>query len=197
MSDEMTVPIMPTLLTSPRRVSTPLDALLVDLDTAAHEIAAARPRAVATALAGHLGRPGLLAPALRRSSARSYQTNVVHVDPLGRYSLVALVWRPGQRTSIHSHASWCVVGVHEGCEQERSFRLADGFAVETERRTMLAGDVAAVAAGDDDVHEVRNSGTGVTISLHVYGLDYRAAGSSILRTFAELDDVTGAGPVPR
>ena len=86
------------------------------------------------------------------------------------------MWRPGQRTPIHSHASWCVVGVHEGCEQERSFRLAGGRAVETDRRTMLVGDVAALDAGDDDIHEVRNAGDGVTISLHVYGLDYRAAG---------------------
>lgn len=50
---------------------------------------------------------------------------------------------------------------------------------------MRVGDVAVLDAGDDDIHEVRNAGDGVTISLHVYGLDYRAAGSSILRTFAE------------
>jgi predicted metal-dependent enzyme (double-stranded beta helix superfamily) len=177
---------MSTALTSPMRASTPMTALLTDLDAAVDESVAARPGAVAAALADHLRRPRLLAPVHRRSSARSYRTNIVHVDPFGRFSLVALVWRPGQRTPIHSHASWCVVGVHEGCEQERSFRLAGGSVVETGRRTLLAGDVVAVAAGDDDIHEVRNAGTGVTISLHVYGLDYRAAGSSILRTFLEL-----------
>jgi predicted metal-dependent enzyme (double-stranded beta helix superfamily) len=75
--------------------------------------------------------------------------------------------------------------VHEGCEQERSFQLTGGRAVETGRRTMVAGDVTALAAGDDDIHEVRNAGSGVTLSLPVYGLDHRAASSSILRTFAE------------
>jgi len=172
-----------TLVTSPKRPATPLGALLADLDAAVDEPGATRPEVVAAALADHLGRPGLLAPAHRRSSARRYRTNVIHVHPTGRYSLVALVWRPGQRTPIHSHASWCVVGVHEGSEQERSFRLAGGRVVETGRRTMISGEVAALAVGDDDIHEVRNAGPGVTISLHVYGLDYRAARSSVLRTF--------------
>jgi 3-mercaptopropionate dioxygenase len=98
---------------------------------------------------------------------------------------VALVWRAGQRTAIHSHACWGVVGVHEGREQERSFRLSGGRVVETGRRTMSGGDVTVVGAGDHDIHEVRNADDGVTISLHVYGLDYRAAGSSILHTFDE------------
>lgn len=177
---------MTSLLTSPRRpATTALAALLSDLDAAADAPTTTRPTSVAAALAPHLGRPGLLPPAMRRSSSRHYRTNIVHVDPIARFSLVALVWRPGQRTPIHSHASWCVVGVHAGCEQERSFVLAGGRAVETDRRTMVVGDVGALDPGDGDIHEVRNAGHGVTISLHVYGLDYCAAGSSILRTFAE------------
>ena len=177
---------MSPLLTSPHRPTTAaLRALLADLDAAADSPLPVRPASIAAALADHVGRPGLLTPALRRSSAHRYRTNVVHVDPIGRFSLVALVWRPGQRTPVHSHASWCVVGVHQGREQERSFAVAGGRAVEIDRRTMLVGDVAALDAGDDDIHEVRNAGHGETISLHVYGLDYRAAGSSILRTFVE------------
>src|SRR4051794_27319532 len=173
---------MPTLLTSPRRPATAaLDALLADLDAATDAALATRPTMVAATLADHLGRPGLLPPSLRRSSAQHDRTNVVHVDRTAPFSLVALVWRPGQRTPVHSHASWCVVGVHEGCEQERSFQLTGGRVVETGRRTMVAGDVTALAAGDDDIHEVRNAGRGVTIWLHVYGLDHRAASSSILR----------------
>ncbi len=185
-SDEMTVLPMSLLLTSPGpRTTAALAELLADLDDAVGSPITTRPATVATALAGHLGRPGLLTPELRRSSADRYRTNVVHVDPNARFSLVALVWRPGQRTPIHSHASWCVVGVHEGCEQERSFRLVDGRPVETGRRTMVAGDVAALDAGDDDIHEVRNAGHSVIVSLYVYGLDYRATGSSILRSFGE------------
>ncbi|MET0577544.1 MAG: cysteine dioxygenase, partial [Ilumatobacteraceae bacterium] len=80
-----------------------------------------RAAAVAAALVPYLGRRELLAPAHRRSSAQRYRTNVVHVGAGGAYSIVALVWRPGQRTPIHSHRSWCVVGVHEGRELERTF----------------------------------------------------------------------------
>src|SRR4051794_28720676 len=140
---------MPTLVTSPPRPATAaLAALLGDLDAAAATPIARRPATVAAALGAHLGRPGLLPPALRRSSAQRYRTNVVHVEPTAPYSLVALVWRPGQRTPVHSHASWCVVGVHKGSEQERSFRLSGGRALETGRRTMVAGDVAVLDAGD-------------------------------------------------
>src|SRR4051794_16623279 len=113
------------------RPTAALATLLADLDDAAGALLPTRPAAVAEALAGHLGRRGLLTPGQRRSSARRYRTNVVHVDPAGRWSLVALVWRPGQRTSIHSHTSWCVVGVHQGREQERSFRLVGDRVVET------------------------------------------------------------------
>src|SRR5688500_2900707 len=83
------------------------------------------PALVAEALQGHLGDTTLLAPEHRRSSPDGYRANVVHVAPDGSFSLVALVWRPGQRTAVHSHRSWCVVGVHEGVEEERSFTVVE------------------------------------------------------------------------
>src|SRR4051794_19147809 len=131
-----------------------LAALLADLDVAVGGRTAVPTSDVAGALRPHLGRRDLLAADHRRAAVDRYRTNVVHVDPAGRWSLVALVWRPGQRTPIHSHASWCVVGVHEGRELERTFRLVDGRAREVERRVIGAGDVVACDAGDDDIHEV-------------------------------------------
>jgi predicted metal-dependent enzyme (double-stranded beta helix superfamily) len=162
-------------------VSTLLDDLIHDLTRADHD-----PAAVAAALQGYLGEPGLLEPAHRRSSPHHYRTNVVHVAPDGSFSLVALVWRPGQRTSIHSHQSWCVVGVHEGVEEERSFSLVErdlqsALLLEGVRR-YRPGSVTWLSA-EDEIHDVTNVGGGTAISLHVYGLDYRQLGSSILDTF--------------
>jgi 3-mercaptopropionate dioxygenase len=157
-------------------------ALIRDLDAVMAHPLASRPALAAAALRPYLGQSRLLGHHHRRSSAEGYRTNIVHVDPAGTYSVVALVWRPGQRTPIHSHASWCVVGIHQGREVERSFRRCGAGVVETGRRTMSAGDVAWLEA-DDDIHDVANADDGTTISIHVYGLDYRITGSSIAGTF--------------
>ena len=143
-----------------------------------------QPSAVALALAPYLGRKDLLRAADRRSSRDHYRTNVIHVDPRGAYSVVALVWKPGQRTPIHSHRSWCVVGVHEGRELERSFRVADRGLVQVDEHVLEQGHVTWLLEGEQDIHDVANADAATTISIHVYGLDYAAAGSSILDVYA-------------
>ena len=61
-----------------------------------------------------LGRPGLLTPEQEAGDPDRFRTHLLHVPDDGAYSLVAAVWRPGQRTPIHDHVAWCVVGVHRG-----------------------------------------------------------------------------------
>jgi len=161
--------------------SAALDELIDGIQAAVSE-----PARVAAVLHRHLGDPTLLAPEHRVSSPDSYRTNVVHVAPDGSFSLVALVWLPGQRTSIHSHRSWCVVGVHEGVEEERTFSLvehdgASALALEDVRR-YGPGAVTWLDA-EEEIHDVTNGGSSTAISLHVYGLDYRRDGSSILAAF--------------
>jgi predicted metal-dependent enzyme (double-stranded beta helix superfamily) len=146
---------------------------------------ARRPAAVAVALAPYLGRGDQLRDVDRRGSPDHYRTNVIHVHPRGAYSIVALVWQPGQRTPIHSHRSWCVVGVHEGREMERSFRVAAGSLVEVDEHVLEQGHVTWLLEGDQDIHDVANADGATTISIHVYGLDYAAAGSSILDVYIE------------
>ena len=148
---------------------------------------ARQPATVALALAPYLGHQHLLRDADRRSSSDRYRTNVMHVHPRGAYSIVALVWQPGQRTPIHSHRSWCVVGVHEGRELERSFRVAAGGLVQVDEHVLEQGHVTWLLRDERDIHDVANADVTTTISIHVYGLDYAAAGSSILDVYAEPD----------
>ena len=54
----------------------------------------------------------------RVGDPRSYRSHVLHIEPDGAFSIVALVWRPGQVTPIHDHVTWCVFGVIEGVEYE-------------------------------------------------------------------------------
>src|SRR4051794_8765541 len=46
-------------------------------------------------------------------------------DPFERFSVVSFVWGPGQKTPIHDHSVWGLVGVMRGAERARAFRMRD------------------------------------------------------------------------
>jgi predicted metal-dependent enzyme (double-stranded beta helix superfamily) len=139
-------------------------------------------RAVADTLAPYLGDDALLTPQQRRGDPRAYCQHLLHVADGGAFSLVALVWHPGQSTPVHDHVCWCVVGVHQGREDETRFRLDEGRLVTTERLVNAPGQVSVVLP-PGDIHLVRNAGRSLAVSLHVYGADLRVAGTSIRRTY--------------
>src|SRR5215467_12953961 len=128
-------------------------------------------RAVASAVERALPTPGLLAAEHQRASTECYRQHLLYVDPDGAFSIVALVWLPGQRTPIHDHISWCVVGVHEGGEEETLYSLVDGaYLVRTGHAVNREGTVSwFVPPGD--IHEVANTTGQRVISIHVYGAD--------------------------
>lgn len=139
-------------------------------------------------LGPHLGAAGLLTAAQCEGDPERYRQHVLHAESDGSFSLVALVWLPGQRTSIHDHVSWCVTGVHQGEEHERRYRLvpAEG---DTGARLVATEDVVnpegAVCgfAPPGDIHRVWNGGESTAISLHVYGADIARLGSSVRRVY--------------
>jgi 3-mercaptopropionate dioxygenase len=53
------------------------------------------------------------------------------------------------------------------------------------RRSVVATprEVSVLVPPDEDIHRVENCGTGVAISIHVYGDDISVLGSSINREF--------------
>ncbi|AEW98891.1 cysteine dioxygenase family protein [Streptantibioticus cattleyicolor] len=141
---------------------------------------------VAELLAPLLGRAGLLTAEQCEGDPERYRQHVLHSEPDGSFSLVALVWLPGQSTSVHDHVSWCVTGVHEGQEHERRYRLlTDGRTSWLARAGDVVNGVGEVAAfaPPGDIHRVRNGGPGKAISLHVYGADVARLGSSIRRVY--------------
>ncbi|EYT81789.1 cysteine dioxygenase [Streptomyces sp. Tu 6176] len=141
---------------------------------------------VAQRLAPHLGAGDLLTEEQREGSTDHYRQHVLHVEADGSFSVVALVWLPGQHTSVHDHVSWCVTGVHEGREHERRYRLTgEGAAarlVATEDVVNEQGDVCGFAP-PGDIHRVWNGGTGKAVSLHIYGADIGRLGSSVRRVY--------------
>lgn len=170
-------------------LSTGLHALVCSIRSAVRtKLPAARTAdSVAASLRVCLGRRDLLPEQYRRSDPDHYLQHVIHAEPDGSFSLVALVWLPGQETPIHDHVSWCVTGVHEGQEHEQRYEYRgageDGYLVPAGTETSRIGDVCALTP-PGDIHRVRNSGDTLAVSLHVYGADIATLGNSVRRTYA-------------
>lgn len=112
-----------------------------------------------------------------------YRQHVLHVDPDGRFSVLALVWLPGQLTPIHDHVAWCVAGILKGRELEHRFTgLPDGRLRQGERIHNEIGEVSVLTAGPD-IHKVACASDDVTVSIHVYGADITRRGTSINLTY--------------
>jgi predicted metal-dependent enzyme (double-stranded beta helix superfamily) len=141
---------------------------------------------VAGELEQHLPSPEILTPEQRRGEATRYQTHVLHIERDGSFSVLALVWRPGQVTPIHDHVTWCVFGVIQGVEHEELYTLdvAGDCLVEAGSSTNRTGEVAGFAP-PGDIHRVRNPGPDTAISIHVYGSDIFRLGSSVRREYRE------------
>ncbi|MFC0530274.1 cysteine dioxygenase family protein [Phytohabitans kaempferiae] len=141
---------------------------------------------VGEALRAYLPTRDVLTPAQLAGDPDSYTQHILHVEPDGLFSIVALVWLPGQATPIHDHLCWCVVGVVEGVESEVRYRLTerDGRACLVEDGVVEnpSGSVCGFAP-PGDIHRVRNVGTGTAVSIHVYGADISRVGTSIRRRY--------------
>lgn len=140
-------------------------------------------------LAPHLGADDLLTPEQCESDPAHYRQHLLHTEHDGSFSVVALVWLPGQGTSVHDHVSWCTTGVHESEEYERRYRLVPATVTGTAARLVATGDVVnaqgAVCgfAPPGDIHRVWNAGADRAISLHVYGADISRLKTSVRRVY--------------
>jgi 3-mercaptopropionate dioxygenase len=151
------------------------------------------PHAIADRLKDLLAVDGWLAHEHQLGSREGYRQHLLHVSEDRRLSVVALVWLPGQRTPIHDHVSWCVVGVYRGAEHETHYRLSETGGtprlVPTTKFQAPAGHVEALVPPSENIHSVAAAGDQKTISIHVYGADIERLGSSILRRYDDLEQL--------
>jgi predicted metal-dependent enzyme (double-stranded beta helix superfamily) len=136
-------------------------------------------RLVEEQLREHLPSPEVLTAEQRLGSPDEYLSHTLHVEPDGSFSVIALVWRPGQVTRIHDHLTWCVFGVIQGIEQEELF---DADLNLIGRSDNHIGDVSGFAP-PGDIHRVHNTSSTTAISIHVYGTDVTRIGSSVRRYY--------------
>ena len=139
---------------------------------------------VAAALRGHLPGPGILTLRERQGDPAGYRQHLLHAEPDGSFSVVGLVWRPGQVTPVHDHVTWCVTGVLQGAEYEELFAMtAGGAALEQVGAAENGPGGVTGFAPPGDIHRVRNRGAGTAVSLHIYGADIARLGTSVRRVY--------------
>jgi len=134
---------------------------------------------VAEQLRLHLPTPELLTAEQRLGSPDGYISHTLHVEPDGAFSIIALVWRPGQVTRIHDHLTWCVFGVIQGVEHEDLFDADLNVLGSSDNHV---GDVSGFAP-PGDIHRVHNTAEETAISIHIYGTDVARSGSSVRRYY--------------
>jgi 3-mercaptopropionate dioxygenase len=151
------------------------------------EMATERPEAQRLAIVGEqlaalVGRDDWLPDALARPHPEHYCQYLLHADPLERFSVVSFVWGPGQRTPVHDHTVWGLIGMLRGQEiaQPFGFDAAGALQPQGEAVTLQPGQVEAVSPTVGDIHQVANAFADRTsISIHVYGANIGAVRRSV------------------
>jgi len=105
-----------------------------------------------------------------------YRQYLLYCDPLERFSIVSFVWGPGQRTPVHDHTVWGLIGMLRGSEISRNYAANRAGKLETHAVVHLVpGQITAVSPQIGDIHQVENALTDrPSISIHAYGANIGA-----------------------
>ena len=115
-----------------------------------------------------------LPPEVTRPSPERHVTYPLYIAPDDSWSMASVVWAVGQRTPVHSHETWGVVGIYSGIEHEvrylKPVAATAGAALTPAGEELLEpGQVTVCCTTDDDVHAVAAVGNEPTVGIHVYG----------------------------
>jgi predicted metal-dependent enzyme (double-stranded beta helix superfamily) len=162
----------------------PLQRLIGDLEAAVSGPADALARGVTAALRAAVSEPGWLPADRRRASHDNYARHVLHGDAAGRFSILAIVWNPGQMSPIHAHHTWCGVAVYRGTLIETFFRSDPAGAMPVAIRTATrAAHTLSFDRPLTAIHRVANEGTETAISIHVYGVGRERIATGVNRIY--------------
>ncbi len=145
-------------------------------------------------LAALISEDDWLGDAFAKPHPQYYQQYLLHCDPLERFSLVSFVWGPGQRTPIHDHGVWGLVGMLRGAEFSQAYSQRGQALEKGERRRLEPGDIEILRPSLGDIHAVSNAYEDrVSISIHLYGANIGAVRRRVFdpQTGAEKPFVSG------
>jgi predicted metal-dependent enzyme (double-stranded beta helix superfamily) len=130
-----------------------------------------------------------LPEAFAAPSPESYRQYLLYCDPRERFSVVSFVWGPGQRTPVHDHTVWGMIGVLRGAElcEEYDAPSSGRPMAPRGRHRVGPGEVDKVSPTIGDIHVVANAlADRPSVSIHVYGANIGAVRRHVF------DPATGA-----
>jgi predicted metal-dependent enzyme (double-stranded beta helix superfamily) len=160
----------------------PLQQMFADIAVAAACAPERRHRRVAAALLPYLDLPDLLQDVPCPCSPERYIRHLLHAAE--DYTVLALVWRPGQMSPVHGHRSWCALGIHRGSMTEMQFTPGVQGPVPRSCVQLEIGDISHAPPEPDAIHRLANLGTETAISIHVYGARYDRLGQEVNQVWA-------------
>jgi len=113
-----------------------------------------------------------LPDAFAASHRAHHQEYLLHCDPMGRFSVLSFVLAPGQKTPVHDHTVWCLIGVLRGSERFDEYRHeGEGAPMQkTGEHLCGAGDIEVASPTIGDIHVIANERRDqAAVSIHVFG----------------------------
>ena len=165
------VPASPSALSC--LASASLGRLVREIDAALDGSASERATALRTAIQRAALHRDWLSPEHLAPQSDCYARHLIHADQRGRYTVLSLVWSPGQFSPVHAHHTWCAYAVCAGMLTENLYRHEAETGTATLLRTAVrhAGYGGTAEAGLEQIHRLGNAGNEIAVSLHVYGVE--------------------------
>lgn len=138
-------------------------------------------------LAALVGHDDWLPDECARAHPGHYQQFLLYCDALERFSVVSFVWGPGQKTPVHDHTVWGIIGMLRGAEMCHEYTARAGTIEAGPSHQILPGQIDRVSPAIGDIHKVENAlSDRPSISIHIYGANIGAVSRHIF------DAATGA-----
>ncbi len=120
-----------------------------------------------------------------------FKQYILYKEPEQRFSVLCVVWAPGQSAIPHDHTVWGLIGQLRGAERTRNYEdpLPGVPLVIRSEEVLTPGETAVVAPSVGDVHDVENAVDDISISIHVYGGDLSSLADRRHRYVAESGEV--------
>jgi predicted metal-dependent enzyme (double-stranded beta helix superfamily) len=161
----------------------PIAALMAEIGEACDGPMDAMSDRVAQTLRAAASFPNLLSAPLRAPRVGCYARHTIASDPAGRFTLLSIVWNPGQFSPPHAHDAWCAYAVVENALTETlfDFEAARGKAVSRGVSLRAPGYACFAPAGLEQIHRLGNAGAAPAISIHAYGVEAARVGTHVNR----------------
>ncbi len=142
------------------------------------------PSIVASQLRSFLSARELLNQTQRQPNADHCQRHTLYRDEAGEFTVLALIWLPGQETPVHGHLAWGALGLYAGELNVTNYEIFGTHAGQMHVKQISEidareGDVSSMTGGINDIHRIRNTSCKPAISIHVYGMDVAPESQSL------------------